>query len=510
MTGHQSTQDRGSDRLVTAVRQVGSAGAEPPLRLLIVAYHFPPSGVVGARRPGALASLAVEQGWDVRVLTGTADADGTPAVGVGDWRIIRPRPARRSSATPATPTASSPGTGAGRWPRRLARTAVSDLAVGRSVRHLAREALLVPDRQVGWIVPAVRRLLAVRDGWRPDVIVASGPPFSGFLVARALAGRLAVPWVADYRDLWTVGNEYWGYGQSRPRRAIDRRLERWLLRSARSCVTISEPLAKTLRLTFGTETHVVMNGIDPRPVGGDTPAPAVPPSPLWSPAPASLLTLAHTGVIYPGKRDPGPLLAALGLLGEDRERVRVVLTGAETRVAREAVEQSGTADVVTVTGQVPVAESWRVQAEADVNVLLMWNDPRDAGTVPGKLFDYLVARRPILMIGHPDGVAAEIIRSRSAGVVLAEPRDIAGQLRSWLAAKDRYGTIPALPDSVLDGLSRRDQLERFLTLLTDIARRGRVGGSGGRVAVGAVRPTGADRPAPDQWRRRRRPAEELS
>jgi hypothetical protein len=121
---------------------------------------------------------------------------------------------------------------------------------------------------------------------------------------------------------------------------------------------------------------------------------------------------------------------------------------------------------------VSAEKSWHVQTTADVLVLVMWNDPQDAGTVPGKFFDYLRARRPILMIGHPSGVVADLIRTRRAGVVLSDPHAIADRLRTWLAEKDRLGRIPDLPASSLDGLYREDQLERYLTLLAEVAATG--------------------------------------
>ncbi|MEE3920661.1 glycosyltransferase [Micromonospora sp. BRA006-A] len=72
--------------------------------------------------------------------------------------------------------------------------------------------LLLPDPQLNWIRPPVRDFDRFAAGWRPDVILVSGPPFSGFVVAATLARRFRVPWVADYRDLWSVGNDHW-YGR---------------------------------------------------------------------------------------------------------------------------------------------------------------------------------------------------------------------------------------------------------------------------------------------------------
>ncbi|MDZ5447620.1 glycosyltransferase [Micromonospora sp. 4G57] len=444
-------------------------GTDAPLRLLIVAYHFPPADSVGARRPAALARYAAERQWDVRVLTtGTPDLEN-PVPEVPERHIVRVAPVPRLPRLRRSPAAAADGADAtASRPATAARTRAADLrlAVNRWVWKAGSE-LLVPDSQVNWIWPAVRRFLDTRDGWRPDVILATGPPFSVFAVAARLARRLDVPWVADYRDLWSVGNEYWV--RTRARRSVDRRLERRLLRSAAASVTVSEPLAEAMRRTLGVHTRVVMNGIDRRPPATST-EPVAGPQARADHA-AATLTLAHTGYVYPSRRDPGPLLEAVASLGEDAARVHVVFAGEDNGIVRRAVERTGVADSVTLLGQVSAEKSWRIQAEADVLVLLMWNDPRDAGTVTGKIFDYLFARRPILLLGYESGVAANLIRARGAGVVRNDKQAIAEQLRTWLAMKERSGRIPALPASALDGLFRDDQLARYLVLLGEVAGR---------------------------------------
>ncbi|RBJ10403.1 hypothetical protein DRA43_02880 [Micromonospora provocatoris] len=434
----------------------------PRPRLLIIAYVFPPSESVGARRPGELARYAAARGWDVRILTATPAGAGSPDAGVPASDVLRVAPVPDSARVVSS-----------------VRRAEAQARVGRRrvltvLGTLGRE-ILVPDACVNWVVPAVRAFLrGGRGDWRPDVVMVTGPPASAYLVAAAIGRRLRVPWVADYRDLWTVGNDYWPYGRTRIRRVIDRRMERALLRSAAACVTISEPLAEIMRSTFGIETSVVMNGIDPRPpqsTGEPTGQVAAADAPG-----RARLTVAHTGRLNPGKRDPSPLLDAVALLGPEARRVHVVFAGEDNGVAQAATERAGVFDSVTNLGEVSAEKSWRVQAEADVLVLVMWNDPRDAGTVPGKFFDYLRARRPILMIGHPVGIVAEILRTRRAGVVLSDPAQIAEQLRLWLSEKDQHGHIAEVPASALAGLYRDDQMAKYLEILADVAgmRRNRL------------------------------------
>ncbi|MEU1688743.1 glycosyltransferase [Micromonospora sp. NPDC005707] len=440
---------------------------ERPLRLLVVSYHFPPAETVGARRPAALAALALREGWDVRVLTAIGAEQGGEPTPVPEERVIRTAPApklpklNRPAAEPHAGGPARARSGPARARDRITRGLVK-----------AGMELLLPDPQFNWIRPAVRGFHHAAGDWRPDVILVSGPPFSGFVAAASLARRLGVPWVGDYRDLWSVGNDHWV--RSATRLAVDRKLERRVLRSVATCVTVSEPLAETLRQTFGVDTHVVMNGIDRRPA----PAPAGPTGsgPAGNDLSATTLTLAHTGYVYPGRRDPGPLLDAIALLGPDAARVHVVFAGDDNGVVRSAVERAGVADSVTVLGQVSPEKSWRIQADADALVLLMWNDPRDVGTMTGKIFDYLYARRPVLLLGYEGGVAAKLLRDRGAGVTHNDPPAIAAQLREWLAVKERSGRLPAVPANALEGLFREDQLGRYLEILREVA--GRQAGAG--------------------------------
>ncbi|WP_157743066.1 glycosyltransferase [Micromonospora coriariae] len=439
--------------------------------MLLVSYHFPPAETVGARRPAALVAFATEQGWDVQVLTATAAGSGDAPAVIPEDLVVRVAPAPKLPRLNLSPS-GAPHSATGRPGSRI-RLAAVRRAANRRLWRLGME-MLVPDPQLNWIRPAIREYLRVRGDWRPDVIVTSGPPFSGFVVAAKLARRLGVPWVADYRDLWSIGNEYWA--RSRLRLAVDRWIERRLLRSVAACVTVSEPMAETLRTTFGCATYTIMNGIDRRPLPPPTTtAPVISEERAAVGESAPMLTLAHTGYIYPGKREPGPLLDAIALLGSDAAHVHVVFAGEENGVVRAGVERAGVQDSVTLLGHVSAEKSWRIQAEADVLVLLMWNDPRDAGTMSGKMFDYLQARRPILLLGYEAGLAAKLVRERRAGVVHNDKHAIAAQLREWLAVKERSGRIPAVPAAALDGLYREDQLTEYMQILRDVTLRAATG-----------------------------------
>jgi len=126
--------------------------------------------------------------------------------------------------------------------------------------------------------------------------------------------------------------------------------------------------------------------------------------------------------------------------------------------------QHGVADRVRVGDAVPYRVSLAWQKQADILLLLLWDDPREQGVCPAKLFEYAGAGRPVLSLGFAGGVAADLIRARGLGRVGGDVPSIVAALRDWLAQKDAGGIAPP-PPSARAGLSRQEQFSRLRDFL---------------------------------------------
>lgn len=415
--------------------------SHPGMRLLVISYFFPPFNSIGAVRVGKIAKYLHQGGHDVRVITArdqplqatlpleipAANVIATPWLNVNRPAELVLGGRRRVAERGYAPAPGKAG------PLR---------AMVRSAGGLYKSLLNVPDGEIGWLPYAWRAASRLIREWKPDAIYASSQPVTSLLVAHRLSRRFGVPWIAELRDLWT-DNHHQRHGPLRL--GLERTLERRVLSSAAGMVTVSEPLAETLRARFAKPAAVVLNGFDP----DDYPEPA--PRPREAP-----LRIVYTGMVYPGRQDPSPLFQALRLL-DDPGRVEVVFYGRYQHAVEELAAQHGVGEQVRAAGAIPYEESLRAQREADVLLSLMWPDPSQRGIYTGKLFEYLGARRPVLGVGLAMGVAAELIQERGVGVVLQTPEQIAAQLRRWLAEKEERGAIADLPHEAVADLSRQAQ-----------------------------------------------------
>lgn len=436
------------------------------MNILIVSWYFPPYSTMGALRIGKFAKYLIAQGHDVRVIsardeelekslpvevpqeivhsTEWMDVNGFPAkiqsVRVRLRGLFSSKPAGTASSSvnvsPAAPIPKSrPNSGS---PSLVPR-------VLRWFRLFYQQATNIPDGRIGWLIPAVRAADDVTRDWKPDLVFASAPPFTTLLAGRRIAKRTGAPLVVEFRDRW-MEDPYSNVPALR--RWIDRKLENWCVRPARHVVTVSEPWADDYVARWGKPVVVAYNGFDPDDY--DELADLMPDQ-------GGKLQILYTGILYPERRDPTPLFKALQKMDDVRDQISVRFYGAKLATLGPIIEAHGLQDIVTVESRVTFKESLRLQRQADVLLLLQWNNILEKGNVPGKVFEYFAARRPVLGIGYEEGVPAKLLRERNAGLVVNDPDKIADYLRGLVAQKNAPGGIPLLPEAGIAGLSRPEQ-----------------------------------------------------
>lgn len=273
----------------------------------------------------------------------------------------------------------------------------------------------LPDMHIGWLPFALRRGEAVIREEQIDVILATGPVFTSFLIGHLLAKRTGVPLVLDFRDPWTQ-NAFIVY-PTRWHRIAEEWMERSVLRSADCVVTTSEEMRRGLVRKYpflSSRSKTIPNGFDSNDFAG-----------LKRSWPSDRFMIAYTGNFY-GLRTADRFLGALGRLVERhhdlRGAIRIVVAGPQDKHTAKIVQRSGLTGIVELRGPVSYRESLQLMLEADVLLLVMSereavSETSETVMIPAKTYEYLAARKTVLALA-PEGAVADMIRETGAGLVV--------------------------------------------------------------------------------------------
>ena len=398
-------------------------------RLLLVSYHFPPDGNVGALRWEMMLRYAAGRGWSADVLMmdiADADAvdrsrlDGLPP-GVRMFGVkLPPQPllaflqfrqrlvsrGRRKSALASELSEEPPAVAHHRWP----------LALVDRVNRLKRDMLAKSyyRRWRRWAATAARRGVALSRVTKYECVISSGPPHMAHEAARRIARAASIPLITDFRDPWTSEDAATPSVNGAAWKALSHRYERTALEASDLIVVNTASAARFTKAKYphlGDKIITVMNGADD--------------APQLTANPSSRFTIAYAGSLY-GGRYPQPLFSAVRRAVEIRD-----LSSADLLVQFIGVDESQRVPLVEMAsregiGSFFVCETWRPRAEAmallDRSSMVVLLPQVHIHSIPAKLFEYVQRPVWILVLSEPGTAVAELLRDTTADV--GSPDDV--------------------------------------------------------------------------------------
>jgi len=429
--------------------------------VLFIAYFFPPLGGAGVQRSLKFVKYLPSEGWDPTVVTVKA---------LDYWMTDESLIAELGQQTRIVRTASMTGLSI---LRRLAPKQAGSVSKPRSQGNMFKllrkmaTCFFIPDSYVGWVPFAVKAGQELLKEEKIDLIYTTSSPDSAHLVGRELAKKSGLPWVADFRDPWTHRLSF-----SPPTRWHRRRhhqLERSVFDEA-SQITVTAEATRQDYLSIyphidPEKISVVTNGFDEADFE----------SSLNVEPAAERFELLHAGQLNP-ERPARPFLEGLGrFLNQTpsaRQRLRVRFIGASYESDQRAVQELALGDCVEflpgMSHQNVIAEMRRSHG-----LILMENDSERGGLIlPGKIFEYLRAERPILGL-LPPGAAWDLLTELGTGIC-CRTNDTeaiaAGIAKLWLDFDTGAGAISGAERDQLGRFERRDltgQLSEIFNRLSD-------------------------------------------
>lgn len=273
-----------------------------------------------------------------------------------------------------------------------------------------RGNLFIPDPRISWVRPSVRFLTEYLKEHPVDVIVSTGPPHSMHLIAKKVAQRTGIPWIADFRDPWTKMFYFKHLQLSSFAKKRHEKLEKSVLDSCDRVVAVSPLVQEEFRAMTKTPVELITNGYDPEDYAEN------------SNIQDGFFNVTHTG-LFASDGNPDVLWEVLReKCNTDKEfanKLRIRLVGKTDKEIHCSLKKYGLEGHVIDKGYQSHKEAVMEQLNASLLILPLRKEPEYKATLPGKVFEYIAAHRPVLGIGQSDGAMAKILFQTQAGEVYA-------------------------------------------------------------------------------------------
>lgn len=368
-------------------------------RVLIITYYWPPTGGSGVQRWEKFAKYLPDEGWQPVIYTPSNPemlavdecllSEIPECAEVIKSRIVEPYSiynffSRKKEINPINSQKKN-------WKQKLA--------------LYIRSNYFVPDPRVTWVNKSVTLLERYLKSNPVDVIISTGPPHSMHLIAQKVSAKLRIPWIADFRDPWT---KMFYFNELKLRRRALRKhlkLEQSVLDDANTVIAVSPLVRDDFQSRTNTPVALITNGYDEEDFSIEV-------------KPNGYFNIVHTG-LFASDGIPTTLWKVLSdLMKEDpelRNQLCIRLVGKTDVEVLDSLKEYGMSDNVLDLKYKSHIETIFEQKAASLLILPLRKAAEYRKTLPGKIFEYLAARRPVLGIGQPDGAASKLLRDCNAG-----------------------------------------------------------------------------------------------
>ena len=267
-----------------------------------------------------------------------------------------------------------------------------------------RGNFFIPDARIGWVKPSVSVLENYIKEHPVDLIITTGPPHSLHLIGLELKNKLNCKWFADFRDPWTSIGYHKQLKLTERSKEKHLKLEKEVLNTA-DHILVTSPTTKN---EFTKLTHkpitVITNGYDVE---------YIQKKPL-----DSKFSIAHIGSFL-SERNPRIFWKALSELIKEnkdfKEDFELKLIGKVSQEILDVVSEFKLSNYLNNLGYLSHNQALIEQRSSQVLLLVEIDSEETVGIIPGKLFEYMAAERPILAIGPEGADFSNIIKETNSG-----------------------------------------------------------------------------------------------
>jgi len=376
---------------------------KPTKNVLVVLYYWPPAGGPGVQRWLKFTKYFREFG-----ITPTVFAPKNPHYPIQDESLNLELPNH-------VKVIKSPITEPYKSSRIISKESTQTLSKGiikeKNKQSFFQKLLLyirgnffIPDSRKFWIRPSVKKISKLLRSNHFDAIITTGPPHSLHRIGYHL--KLKHPqlkWIADFRDPWTTIGYHHQLKLTKSAQEKHLRMEKEVLTMADHVVVTSPSTQAEFKTKTTTPVTVITNGYDDVDIEVQL---------------DEHFTISHVGTLM-NERNPKLLWKAIAELLDEEEHLKMHLELQFVgQVGQNIIDSLKANDLIkhsTFTGYLPHKDAQVIMHKSQLLLLIEKNMELTKSIIPGKLFEYFQARRPVLAIGPKDWDVQGLIYDQKVG-----------------------------------------------------------------------------------------------
>lgn len=382
-------------------------------RILLLSYHFPPFNVIASQRPWAYFQYLPEYGHEVDVAT-------------MDWKAL-PEGNGFEVFEGDDPITEQRNQGS---VYRLRAKSEKGRSIGKREQIKRWRKGKLDAVSLDNVEEAYHRFLTNHlASHRYDLILGIFSPHFHLKHSAEFGDRFDIPYVLDFRDLWSNRIIHRQYKPSLGLRLEDhfigKHWRKWLGGSSFATIT-SKPWADLLQGYSTSPVEVVRNGY----IEEEMPSKGACSTPL----------ISYVGSMYQDQRWDMILQGIKEALSQQEFQIQFIgsdipssgegLT-ARLKDPKQRITKYLSKDQFRITEKLPREKA--LKALSNSSILLFASFPDIPGWYSGKFLEYLGSGTPILVAPDDHSVVGEAIRETGAGRVANSPKEIAAAIRSMLS-----------------------------------------------------------------------------
>ncbi len=375
-------------------------------RVLIVTYYWPPSGGIGVNRCLKFAKYLRGFGWEPIIYTAKNadypyfDEDNIKQVPQGvtvlrkrifePFRLYKLFSGKKKDEAMNNPIHARDGK----------RKFINNLSIW------IRGNFFIPDARALWIRPSVNYLSKYLLVNPVDAILTDGPPHTNTVIACRLSKKFNIPWLADFQDPWTQVDYYKLLKLTKWADKKHHKLEQETFKTAKK-FTIASPTWKNELEQIGAKNvDVIFWGYDE----DDFKA--------LNKNLDSKFSIYHAGLLG-FDRHPYTLLKILAELKDEiqgfGDNLEIKLAGFVDYSINKTIDALKLTNNLNFLGTIKRQAALEHTINSQILLLLINKAENARGRIPGKLFELMRSKRPILTLGTDKSDVQNIITQTNTG-----------------------------------------------------------------------------------------------